>query len=374
MDQVASYYKADPSAVSVDPDLLIEKLKLVTRNAKHLDLFSGVIRKAAGEGVSVANLESVLLGAKLAEVSTRLGTSLINANHGPATQALVEKYVALAGSQEVLDEPLDSDEDVEIISGIDLAAIRKDSLDVGSRIKLLPRSLNEAVGGGVFPGTHIVLFARPEMGKTAQVFTFIKGFVKNQGLPGIYFFNEDPVRSMKLRLLCSLVGKTESELNEMKDEEILELINKANAELVTMVSLSPGTLGQIESLVKRFEPRWIIVDQIRNLAIGDDNRVTQLEKAATGMRNIIKRYDLVGISVTQAGDSASGKAILEMGDCDFSNTGIPAQCDIMLGLGATRDMESLGERCLSLPKNKLNGNHSAIMARINTLTSTVYSV
>jgi len=96
----------------------------------------------------------------------------------------------------------------------------------------------------------------------------------------------------------------------------------------------------------------------------DGNRVIQLEQAATFARNMAKKYNIVVISVTQAGDSASGKASLEMGDVDFSNTGIPAQADVMLGIGMTSDMESSGQRVFSLPKNKITGRHESWPVRL----------
>jgi hypothetical protein len=65
----------------------------------------------------------------------------------------------------------------------------------------------------------------------------------------------------------------------------------------------------------------------------------------------------VVVSVTQAGDSADRKNVLDIGDVDFSNTGIPAQADVMIGLGANDQLKQRGEICISLPKNKVSGRH-----------------
>ena len=68
---------------------------------------------------------------------------------------------------------------------------------------------------------------------------------------------------------------------------------------------------------------------------------------------------MVVVSVTQAGDSAHNKAALDLGDVDFSNTGIPAQADVMIGLGANQNHKDAGELVISLPKNKVSAIHEA---------------
>jgi len=108
----------------------------------------------------------------------------------------------------------------------------------------------------------------------------------------------------------------------------------------------------------------VLVDQLRNLNVHEDHFVQKLEKAASAVRNLAKKHGFVAISVTQAGDSASGKSILDMGDVDSSNTGIPATADVMIGIGATAEDERLGRRVLSLPKNKVGGNHAHLPVRV----------
>ena len=100
-----------------------------------------------------------------------------------------------------------------------------------------------------------------------------------------------------------------------------------------------------------------MLDQLRNLNMGQENYVLKLEEAATQARTWAKKYSCVVVSVTQAGDSASGKAVLDLGDVDYSNTGIPAQADVMIGIGASEAQRQAGEVMISLPKNKVSGCH-----------------
>jgi hypothetical protein len=68
--------------------------------------------------------------------------------------------------------------------------------------------------------------------------------------------------------------------------------------------------------------------------------------------------------VTQAGDSARGKAVLDDGDIDSSNTGIPGAADVLIGIGMTEQLESAGLRMLSLCKNKASFVHGHFTVRV----------
>ena len=120
-----------------------------------------------------------------------------------------------------------------------------------------------------------------------------------------------------------------------------------------IAGLAPGSIKQIAELIEQHSPDVVIVDQLRNLNVRADSRVNQLDAAARGVRDLGKYYNVLMVSVTQAGDSAEGKAVLDMGDVDFSNTGIPAACDVLLAIGKDATLEAEQRRMISLPKNKL---------------------
>lgn len=143
---------------------------------------------------------------------------------------------------------------------------------------------------------------------------------------------------------------------------------------IIFIAMSPGTVGQIDAFVDRYKPEWFIVDQLRNLAAKAENRTNQLEANAQGIRNVGKKYNCVNISVTQAGDSAEGKAVLEMGDVDNSNTGIPGACDVLLGMGGTKEQVEKGIRVMSLVKNKVGGNHDSFPVQFNQWLSKFISM
>ena len=74
----------------------------------------------------------------------------------------------------------------------------------------------------------------------------------------------------------------------------------------TFISLSPGTMAEIEEHVKELKPDVIVVDQLRNMRVGSkDTGLTEaLNTLAKEGRTLAKKYNLVSIVVTQAGDSS----------------------------------------------------------------------
>jgi hypothetical protein len=139
-----------------------------------------------------------------------------------------------------------------------------------------------------------------------------------------------------------------------------------------MVHLHPGSTGEVEELCDEHKPDVLVLDQIRN--IGGGTELTQkLNQVALEVRAMLGRYDMLGVSVTQANapEGQSPKVWLKDTDIDSSKTGLPAQADLLLGIGANEDMLMTGQRALSICKNKLNGNHEGFYIQMDYQTSRV---
>lgn len=203
-------------------------------------------------------------------------------------------------------------------------------------------------------------------GKSLVSLNLAKGFAE-QGLKGIYFENEEPAHIAEQRLLCAIAGKPIKELLQLGAKEKARV--ESIASNVVVHQLCPGTLGEIESLCQGYD--WIIINQLRNLQWRDSNKVVALEELAKGARSIGSRHKLLVVSVTQAGDSAEGKLVLNQGDVDFSNTGIPSAVDVMIGIGVNEEKEKLGYRVLSLPKNKTGGGHGSCTIKVDPARSLI---
>jgi hypothetical protein len=133
---------------------------------------------------------------------------------------------------------------------------------------------------------------------------------------------------------------------------------------LSVVGLPGGTPSQLDALVRRYKPRWMVVNQLHNLHVRSENEASKRMVAAQAMRNLAKKYDMVVISVTQGDGSSVGKAILDIGDVYYSNIAVQGAVDLMLGVGMNAEMEEQGVRSISYPKNKLNGAHGHVMVQI----------
>lgn len=209
-------------------------------------------------------------------------------------------------------------------------------------------------------------------GKSATCVNMSCGFAI-QKFRVLYLINEDREEDILLRHIYNLSNM--SKYDVMNDPDKADtLARQRGLNQITVISLAPGTPKQIEELIDEHEPDCVIVDQLRNLKMRADNRVNQLEAAATACRTIAKKKNVLMISVTQAGDSADNKAVLEMGDIDYSNTGIPAQADLLIGIGMDATLEAEQRRMFSICKNKLSGNHSHFPVNIVPQLSRITNV
>ena len=66
--------------------------------------------------------------------------------------------------------------------------------------------------------------------------------------------------------------------------------------------------------------------------------------------------------------------MLDGGDIDFSNVGIPAQADLLIGIGCNAEYEQQGLRMLTLIKNKIGAVEDHFPAKIVKALSRYVSV
>jgi len=60
-----------------------------------------------------------------------------------------------------------------------------------------------------------------------------------------------------------------------------------------------------------------------------------------------------------------------MGDVDFSNTGIPGQMDLMIGVGVDEVSRRHDSVTLSVCKNKINGQYYHMTTNVDKATSRI---
>lgn len=362
---VREYYDRDPDVARVDGELLAASVNRGLSNPKHKETFEALIKGMAEQEVSPANVINDFIEVRREAAGARLASALAAGRTAGDIRPLLDDYSRWDGTDALIKQ------DEEILNGVGAAEMAA-SYSTEGLIGIWPKSLNDRLDGGLLPGHHLLIFARPEMGKTLMLVNMMAGFCA-QGKRTLYVGNEEPIKETMMRVLSRLTGMSRVEILEdiaLADDVAIE----KGYDNLYFKEASPGTPRQIEQWIREVEPEVLVIDQLRNLNVNEEQFVQKLEKAAMAVREIGKKHGLVVVSVTQAGDSASGKGPLDMGDVDSSNTGIPAACDVMVGMGATTNDVEGNRRILSLPKNKRSGKHEYFPVRIEPLISNVRSI
>lgn len=348
---INDWYSTDSQASACDPALLLEAISL--RHPKHIDVFRTIIDRC--EPVSPGNAIKLFLDLKMDSVGSQLIQALAVKDQ-PKADALAAQYRELASGKSAA---IEKDRKVYIGSTSDklVESVRPENL-----MRLHPEVLNDAIGGGLPRGAHVLVFAPPEVGKSLLSINIASGFL-HDGRNVLYIGNEDPAELMLLRFKSRLSGMARGAILDDPDKAD-RIASSHGFDNLVFASLAPGSVRDVESLCDEYKPDVLVVDQLSNLYAPNLSKVEGLEWLAKQMRNICKSRNIVGISITQAADSAQGKLVLDMGDVYFSNVAIQAQVDVMIGIGMDRTAEAAGIRMLSLCKNKLNGNHQPVQVQV----------
>lgn len=368
---IAEWYERDSAAKSIDRDVLVEFGKRKLTNSKSLQPTVEYLVSLA-DPVSPDNVALAVLELRRHNVGLELAQALAGQD-AKSIKKLLPVY-------EELLEASDLDGRKEWEDAVDWTEL--DSV-VGKdrRIPLAPGRLNERTRGGVLPGHHVLVFGRPEVGKSTFVINMAAGFLWS-GQRVLYVGNEDNINVLKARMRNRLSGMTDDEIERNDDARLKadKLAAEKAGDRLLMTYLKKGRISHLEQRIEEFEPTVVIVDQLRGLRVsGDDGMTQKLESLGIEFRSIIGSYNVVGVSVTQANDRSERYGqhpplFLGMADVDSSRTGLPGTTDLMLGVGIDEDTASKGQRGISIPKNKLSSApdaHTGFIVQYDTARSKV---
>lgn len=363
--EVADYYERDAEAMCADKDMIVRRLSPKLHNESQVEAVEMVLDQGGTE--SIPNVLHELLELKRNAASAALTDALLANDHKKVRQ-LMERY-------QTFDNGLtdnDKDRGVRVYTGLSFDELSDDRM-LKPEFELMPRGLNERLEGGAWRQAHIGIFARPEYGKSLFSINMACGLLR-RGHKVLYVGNEDASKAMRLRFLTNLSNRTKMEVMDAP-EESLTIATAAGMQLLSFVEAEAGSIGLIDELTREYRPDCVFVDQLRNLTDrGDEGLTTVLEVCGKGARRIAKRHDVLMVSVTQAGETATNKPVLTPEDVEYSKTGFHASLDLLIGVGANKTMLNSGLRMVNLPKNKISNRHECFSVKFDPTKSKVLSV
>lgn len=362
MGAVTEYYEMDRMAESVDTEVINSQLERKFGGVpKHLRELNDYLVELYEIEVSAINVTKEILESEKERVGILLADAILTKNKDMIATYLREYEDIYNG----VDLDMGAD---DMYTGVDLGEFEH-IYSEENLIKIAPASLNKRLRGGLIRGMHLLLAAMSEAGKSLFAINMAAGFIR-QGYKVLYIGNEDPIVELILRLLSNLSGVTGDDLFTKK-EEVMSKAVELGYDLITFKGLDPGSIEDIDALLRAGDYDVVVVDQLRNIRAKTENNTLRLEAVATGARNLARRYDVLMISVTQAAESARDRLVLNSGDIDGSNVGMPGACDVMVMVGLNDDYYLRDLRRIAIVKNKRGGIHDNFTVSIDRWHSRV---
>jgi replicative DNA helicase len=337
----------------------------------HTQVYNPALSRAAKE-----NFYNLLKEIKKEKPNKKIATTILESLH---KQNVARKIAVIAtelynntredgftGIQELIDESkgIYKEEYENITDDIEELI---ESLKDNTKWKFNLTDLRNRVNG-IGEGNFIIIFARPESGKTAFWINLVAGRngFATQGAKVCALINEEPAIRTQMRLINAHTGMTFAEIRKNPDRagELWSQI-KTNIKILDTID---WTLEKIDSYAAKEKPDVLIIDQLDKIHIGGTfaRGDEKLRAIYTGAREIAKRRNCSLIGISQASADASGKWDMTFDMMENSKTGKAAEADVIIGVGYKPNSEysNENERSLSVSKNKITGWHGKVMVKI----------
>lgn len=352
---IAAFYDADPDAKSADPELIQAALvrKHPTMEKQFVAVFENLPK------VSAANVVEFLKATVQDALGMEIRAALDN-NDGAAASEAMAKYQAAEAMSATTSAEATAYNVMHNIKSVELLAPFKE----GTAFKFLPKQLAPLLDG-TMPGDHILIFAPVNVGKSCVAINMAYGLCR-QGKKVLFIANEGPQERNYLRVKCRFSGMTRQQIDQ-HPEEADRRAQVAGMDNFFMVQLHPGSVDDVMKLCEQVQPDVCMVDQVINLQVGgkEPSKTEKLEQVCYALRMFYNKHHILGVSVAQADEKAINKSVLEIRDVYYSNVGVQAQVDIMIGLGASREQLVSGRRYIQVCKNKASGIHDGFPVYLN---------
>ena len=354
LEEISRFYSRDPEASMADHTIILSRISRTLPSEKQVEQFQVALEAMVSLDVSPGNVSQEFLELKRDNAGAKLARAIQACLPREEVEEALVKFTELSEAT-----TLSTNSRVSL----DIHALFSGTLEGAEKYKLLPGILNKAIGGGVTRGDSIVIFGRPNAGKSTFAINAANGFVK-QGLEVVFIENEDSdVRTTK-RIVRRLIERPQSWCEE-NPEETTWRATEAGIDRFHLFKLTPGTIQEVDAICNDLRPDVLIVNQIRGMAhaITGKTLTSAMEKVAVLNRNIGQKYNMILCQVTQANANRKDhdgnvidKPILYMEDIDSSLTGVPGAADFVFGIGTSRELKSMNRACISICKSKDDGD------------------
>ena len=232
-------------------------------------------------------------------------------------------------------------------------------LNVTSKWQFNLMRLKENISG-VGPGNLVIVFARPEVGKTAFWVSLVagpNGFAE-QGAKIHAFINEEPAVRTQMRAINCFTGLNREQVSENIDEAYEEW--KRIKDNIEMIDTVDWTVQDIDRHCEKYNPDIIVIDQLDKIGITGSYARTdeKLRAVYTSAREIAKRRNCVVIAISQASADAHNRNSISFDMMENSKTGKAAEADLIIGIGSNTTADPTNDaRILNVSKNKITGWH-----------------
>lgn len=348
---VGEWYQRDRSAKSIDKTLLYQQGEKRAPAGKNREPVLAVMRDLP-EPVSPSNTANVALEMRRYNVSMELAAAIASQDAKKLPKLHKELGDLMAATT------LGGAKKGKWNDAAPIAELFNATGD-GNRVPLAPRALTERCAGGALPGQHIVVFGRPDAGKSTFTLNLAAVLGVKHEERVLYVGNEDQINILKRRCVCRVAGMTWADAEADPSKAIAAWESRGGEERIKFAQLIDGSAADLPEKIEEHAATVLVLDQIRGLQGEGDGMTQRLESNGIAVRGLLLKYDLIGISVTQANDrrqsySQKPPVWLGMEDVDSSRTGLPGTADLLLGIGYDDEMYARGQRALSICKNKLS--------------------
>lgn len=335
-DSVRDYYARDSASNSVDTELLGELL--ANKYSRSADNLRDILGDCQYDNSVSGNIRELVTTINRRGIGNSLVYHLDKGDEARSI-ALMNEYI---GSE------LDEDEEIHFGADDPLGDQSRAGIE---RIPLFPAKLDARLQGGVFRQSQVCVFARPNTGKSTFCINTAVALAKN-GYKVLYITNEEPVRVVVAGCIARFVNKSHVEVLQ-DPRRYHSAAVEAGLGNISFREFWPGTVPDIKRVLDIVKPDVLVLDQLYNMALqSKEGAVQAFGTFSSILRSIAKEREIISIVVTQAGESAEKKMILGQADIEWSNTGVCAQMDLMIGIAASDQMKSEGRLMLSFPRWK----------------------